>query len=71
MRKPKRKSAADKKWPYRSACRLDAIPPDDIRALVEDAIGRHVDQDQLRILKVAEKSEREQLAKWAKLGGSA
>jgi len=67
IRKPKRKSAADKKWPYRFACELDAIPPDDIRALVEDAINRHVDQDRLRILKVAEKSEREQLAKWAKL----
>jgi hypothetical protein len=38
---------------------LDAIPPDQLRALVEEAINRHLPQDQLRILRVAEESERE------------
>ena len=47
-RKPKRESAADKNWRQGFACELDAIPPDDLRALVEKAINRHLDQDQLR-----------------------
>jgi hypothetical protein len=38
-----------------------AIPPDEIRRLIEEAINRHLDQDQFAILKVAEESEREQL----------
>ena len=40
---------------------LDAIPPDKLRELVEEAINRHLPQHQLRILRVAEESEREQL----------
>jgi hypothetical protein len=58
-REPKRKSAADKKWPYNFACELDAIPPDDLRAIVESAINRHLPQRKLEILKAAEESERE------------
>jgi hypothetical protein len=58
-REPKRKSQADKKWPYDFACELDAIPPDDLRAIVEIAINRHLSQRKLKILKVAEESERE------------
>ena len=60
-REPKREFGADKKWPFDFACELDAIPPDDLRAIVEEAINRHLDQDQLRILKVAEADERRQL----------
>jgi hypothetical protein len=60
-REPKRVSAADRKWPYGEACELDAIPPDYLRGLVEKAINRHLDQDQLRVLKVAEESERKLL----------
>jgi hypothetical protein len=37
---------------------LDAIPADKLRALVRECIERHVDQHQLKILKVAEESER-------------
>jgi hypothetical protein len=44
---------------------LDAIPARKLRALVRECIERHVDQDQLRILKIAEESERELLKKWA------
>jgi len=38
-REPKRKSAADKKWPHDFACELDAIPPDLLRDLVETYIN--------------------------------
>jgi hypothetical protein len=38
---------------------LDAIEPEKLRRLVEVAIGIHLPADQLEILKVAEKSERE------------
>jgi hypothetical protein len=61
-RDPKRKSRADKKWPHGRACELDAIPPDYLRGLVERAINLHLPQDQLAVLKVAETSEREQIA---------
>jgi len=57
-REPKRKSAADKKWPFAFACELDAIPPDYLRELVREAIERHLPADQFRILKIAEESER-------------
>jgi len=63
-REPKRGSPADRKWPYGEACELDAIPPDYMRDLVETAINRHLDQEQLRVLKIAEASEREQLRNW-------
>jgi hypothetical protein len=62
-REPKRLSAADKKWPHNFACELDAIPPDQLRELVEDAINLHLPQDQLAMLKVAEQSEREGMLK--------
>jgi hypothetical protein len=52
---------------------LDAIPGKQLRSLVRDRIEWHVDKDQLKVLKVAEQSERETLAGWAKLlkGGAA
>jgi hypothetical protein len=37
---------------------LDAIPPDQLRRLVEQAIERHLPQRQFEILKIAEESER-------------
>jgi len=64
-RSPKRNSPADRKWPYDVACELDAIPPDQLRSLVEEAINRHLPQDQLKVLKIAEESERELLKSWA------
>jgi hypothetical protein len=57
-RVPKRKTDADKKWPYPFACELDAIEPDDLRTVVRWAIEQHLPPDQLEILKVAEDSER-------------
>lgn len=38
---------------------LDAIEPNQLRGLVQEAIQRHLPPDQFRILKVAEESERE------------
>ena len=58
-RDPKRNSAADCKWPHEFACELDAIPPDDLRDVIEAAINLHLPQTQLEIFKVAEASERE------------
>jgi hypothetical protein len=57
-REPKRGTAADKAWPYDFACELDAIPPDTLRQIVREAIERHLPARQLKILKVAEESER-------------
>jgi len=62
-REPKRKSAADKKWPHDFACELDAIPPDQLRDLVETYINLHLPQDKLEVLKAAEESEREIIAR--------
>jgi len=44
---------------------LDAIPAAKLRTLVRECIERHVDRQQLELLRVAEKSERELLDKWA------
>jgi hypothetical protein len=54
-----------KKFGSSTSVELDAIPAHQLRALVRDCIERHVDQDQLKILKIAEESERELLQKWA------
>jgi hypothetical protein len=46
---------------------LDAIPARELRKLVRDCIERHIDQRQLELLRVAEKSERQMLSEWAKI----
>jgi hypothetical protein len=38
---------------------VDAIPPSTLRAIVEDAITRHIDREALRLTRIAEQSERE------------
>ena len=50
---------------------LDAIPAPRLRELVRAAIERHVDQQHLALLRVAEESERELLTKWAQTYGGA
>jgi hypothetical protein len=54
-----------KKWTGGDSVELDAIDPDTLRGLVRDCIERHVNREQLAVLLVAEKSEREQLAMFA------
>jgi hypothetical protein len=44
---------------------LDAIAPGHLRDLVERAINKHLPQEKLRILRIAEEDERRQLAMWA------
>jgi hypothetical protein len=46
---------------------LDAIPASKLRELGRGCIERHVDQEQLAILRAAEESERETLGRWAKI----
>jgi hypothetical protein len=46
---------------------LDAIPATRLREIVRGCIERHVDQEQLAVLRVAEASERETLGRWAKI----
>lgn len=51
---------------------LDAIKPDDLRDMVEQAISRHLPPEQFQILKTAENSERELIARLVRrIGGSA
>src|SRR5262249_13142465 len=47
-----------KKFGSTTSVELDAIPAQKLRQLVRECIERHVDQEQLKILKVAEESER-------------
>lgn len=48
---------------------LDAISPGNLRSLVESVINRHLPQDELEVLKVAEQSEREVLKAFARQAG--
>ena len=57
-RPPKRKTAADRKWPHPIAAELDAIPPDTLRQMVRDAIEAHLPRHELEALKRIEAAER-------------
>jgi hypothetical protein len=50
---------------------LDAIPAHQLRELIRDAIERHIDRQQLKVIRAAEESEREILGKWAEIIGGA
>jgi hypothetical protein len=45
---------------------LDAIPAAKLRELVRGCIEQHIDKKQVELLRIAEESERELLASWAK-----
>lgn len=62
---PTREPKPDKRWDYSFACDLDAMPPDEIRSLVQSAIECHLSEEDLRIEKIAEESERQLLAAFA------
>ncbi len=47
---------------------LDAIEPGQLRQIVEEVINRHIPQDELRVLKQAETSERELIDHFVKVG---
>ena len=63
-------TAADKRWPHPYACELDAIPPDDLRALVQAAIERHLPAVELARLKHTEELERETMMQFLGYGDS-
>ena len=50
-----------------SSVELDAIPAAKLRQLVRQCIERHVNKQQLELLRIAETSEREILTQWAKV----
>jgi hypothetical protein len=54
-----------KKFGSATSVELDAIPARRLRGIVRERIERHVDQQQLALLRVAEESERGLLTKWA------
>jgi hypothetical protein len=61
-RAPKRKTAADRRWSYDFACELDALPPDVLRTIVQDAIERHLPRAHFHTAKASEQIER----KWGR-----
>jgi hypothetical protein len=64
-RPTKQTDSRAKKFGSAISVELDAIPAAKLRELVHECIDRHIDQEQLNILKAAEESERDLLKKWA------
>jgi hypothetical protein len=66
-RPTKQTDSRAKKFGSTTSVELDAIPARQLREIVRGCIERHVDQNQLKILKVAEESERDFLKSVAKI----
>lgn len=66
-RPTKRTDARAEKFGSACSVELDAIHPDDLRRIVSDALDKHVPEDVLRTMKIAEESEAITLAMWANL----
>jgi hypothetical protein len=49
-------------WTGGESVEVDAIPPAELRRIINSAIVRHVDQHALQVIRVAERSEREVMA---------
>ena len=64
--RPTKKTDSRSKTFKGGSVEADAIPPADLRALVEEAITQHIDKEMLHTTTVAERSERELLRAWAK-----
>ena len=64
-RPTKASNSRSKKWTGGDSVELDAIPADYLRGLVRHCISQHLDDEKLRVLKVAEASERGALAMFA------
>ena len=78
---PARKASKDKpesKWTKQvrefiakhgdAAVELDAIPPNTLRQLIDDAIAKHADERAIETLKDIEVQERESLCTWLQIG---
>ncbi len=55
-----------KKFGHAESVELDAIHPDDLRTLVEDAITEHISEHEIAVIRAAEESERKILTAFAK-----
>jgi hypothetical protein len=66
-RPTKKTDTRAKKFGSNTSVELDAIPADKLRTLVRECIERHVDQHQLKVLKVAEENERNLFREIAKI----
>ena len=64
--RPTKKSDSRAKKFNGDSVELDSIHPDTLRAIVEDAITQHLPSDQMRVLEVAEESERDILKIFAR-----
>jgi len=53
------------------AVELDAIPPNTLRQLIDDAISIHADYQAIETLKAVEQEEREQFSSWLAIGREA
>ncbi|MDO5706059.1 MAG: hypothetical protein Q4G49_13475 [Paracoccus sp. (in: a-proteobacteria)] len=60
-RPPKRNTTADARWPYPFAAELDAIPPNDLRKMVQAAIEAFQPPEVFRELREQEAAQREEL----------
>jgi hypothetical protein len=56
-----------KTWTHGGSVELDAIHPDRLRDLCDQAIAQHVDQERLRKLKVIEAEEKKGIEFWARV----
>lgn len=65
-REPKRKTVADQRWPWDFACELDAIPPDELRAMLRERLETYIPAAQMKVLTAAEESERSLLHAFAR-----
>ncbi|TIN37613.1 MAG: hypothetical protein E5Y32_26475 [Mesorhizobium sp.] len=65
-RAPKRLTTADKRWQHDFACELDAIPPDELRALLWGVLDEYISHDDMKVLEAAEESERQLLQAFAR-----
>jgi hypothetical protein len=54
-----------KKFGHETSVELDAVHPDKLRELVENAILGHLPASEIEVLKIAEESEKSFLTKWA------
>jgi hypothetical protein len=67
----KRETVADRRWSHPYACELDAIPPGDLRSLVQTAIEQHLPAGELARLQHIEELERETMLQFLEYGGAA
>ncbi len=64
--KPLRAGAAIKPAFTRGSVEIDAIPPAELRGIINEAIEEHVDKRAMRVLEAAERSERELMGRIAR-----